>query len=323
LLKTYRKPIDFKPGAEKLPEGTIWVDLLDPTPDEISFVEKAAGIRVPTKEALNEIEASSRLILDHGTLYLSAPAVRRDENNETQTTPMGFVVGPKLLVTIHFLPLPAFDTVAKRIGSDESIENGMCVFTALLEAIVDRGADMLEDLGTSVDKLSRLVFKGGLPGKKSAVKSTKRLREALSAIGYMADRLAQGRDVLLGVGRIASYAGDIGREWIVPASRTRLEAVSKDVNSLSDYQTRLSDKLQLLLDAVLGFISIAQNEIFKILTIVSVVGVPPVLLAGIWGMNFKNMPELNWTWGYAFAWAAIIISGLVPLVWFKLRGWFD
>jgi magnesium transporter len=128
---------------------------------------------------------------------------------------------------------------------------------------------------------------------------------------------------LLGVDRIASFAGGVGRDWIVPETRTRLNAVSKDVASLSDYETRLSDKIQLLLDAVLGFINIAQNEIFKILTIASVVGIPPTLLAGIWGMNFKNMPELNWAWGYALAWLAIIASGLLPLLWFKLRGWLD
>src|SRR5580698_10607822 len=149
------------------------------------------------------------------------------------------------------------------------------------------------------------------------------MREALAGVGELADRLAKARDVLLTVGRIAAFAHEIGSEWITPSSRTRLDAVAKDVASLSDYESRLSDKIQLLLDAVLGFINIEQNDLFKILTIVSVVGVPPTLLAGIWGMNFKNMPELNWEWGYAMAWIAIIASGLAPLVWFKLRGWIE
>jgi magnesium transporter len=95
------------------------------------------------------------------------------------------------------------------------------------------------------------------------------------------------------------------------------------VSSLSDYETRLSDKIQLLLDAVLGFINIQQNDLFKILTIVSVVGVPPTILVGIWGMNFKEMPELNWSFGYPLAWLAVIASRLLPLLWFKRRGWFD
>ena len=139
----------------------------------------------------------------------------------------------------------------------------------------------------------------------------------------MADRLAKARDVLLGVGRIASFAGDVGGQRITAASKKRLEAVSKDVASLGDYETRLSDKIQLLLDAVLGFINIQQNEMFKVLTIVSVVGVPPTILVGVWGMNFKNMPELSWTFGYPLSLLAIIASGVLPLIWFKRRGWFD
>jgi magnesium transporter len=155
------------------------------------------------------------------------------------------------------------------------------------------------------------------------VRSSRRLREALQNIGIMADKLARGRDVLLGAQRVAAFAGDVGSEWITPSTRKRLDSVAKDVLSLSDYQTRLSDKIQLLLDAVLGFINIQQNDLFKILTIVSVVGVPPTILIGVWGMNFKNMPELNWAWGYPLACLAVIASCVLPLLWFKRRGWFD
>jgi magnesium transporter len=102
----------------------------------------------------------------------------------------------------------------------------------------------------------------------------------------------------------------------------RLNAVARDVTSLNAYEDHLSNKVQFLLDAVLGFINITQNDLFKILTIVSVVGIPPTLMAGIWGMNFKSMPELAWEWGYPFAWAIILLSALAPLVWFKWRGWF-
>jgi magnesium transporter len=139
----------------------------------------------------------------------------------------------------------------------------------------------------------------------------------------MADRLARARDVLLGVQRIAAFAGEVGNDWVTSTTKKRLDSVSKDVVSLSDYETRLSDKIQLLLDAVLGFINIQQNDLFKILTIVSVVGVLPTILVGVWGMNFKAMPELNWAWAYPLAWLAIIASGALPLLWFKRQGWFD
>jgi len=309
-------------GAE-LSSEIIWIDLLSPSPEEKQFVERMLKVRVPSEESLNEIEASSRLVYDHELLYLSSPAVRVDEFKEAYLTAVGFIIGPRVLVTVRFSTMPIFDNVAQRVTSDDSLENGMCVFTSLLEAMVDRGADVLEHLGITTDKLSRAVFKGGLLRSKRPVRSSRRLREALENVGDLADRLAKVRDVLLGVGRVATFAGDVGNQWITPASKKRLEAVSKDVSSLSDYETRLSDKIQLLLDAVLGFINIQQNDLFKILTIVSVVGVPPTILVGIWGMNFKQMPELNWSFGYPLAWLAVIASGLLPLLWFKRRGWFD
>jgi magnesium transporter len=324
LLKTYRTSIrDLSEIDGQLPEGAIWIDLLDPTDDEKRSVERLLGVKIPSKAALSEIEASSRLISDHGKLYLSTPAVSVDAQGEPDMTPVGFIIDTRVLVTIRFSPLQIFESVVKHIESDDDLQTGMCIFAALLEAMVDRGADVLEQLGASADALSKDVFRGGLLRSKKPVRSSRRLREALQQVGGMADRLARARDVLLGVQRIAAFAGDVGNQWMVPSAKKRLDSVSKDVLSLSDYETRLSDKIQLLLDAVLGFINIQQNDLFKILTIVSVVGVPPTILVGVWGMNFKNMPELNWTAGYPLALLAIIASGVLPLLWFKQQGWFD
>jgi magnesium transporter len=143
----------------------------------------------------------------------------------------------------------------------------------------------------------------------------------LSAIGSIGDRLSQARDVFLGIGRIVPFVVGLRSEWITEFEG-RLGAVSKDIASLNEYEAHLSNKVQFLLDAVLGFITIAQNDLFKVLTIVSVVGIPPTLMAGIYGMNFKFMPELNWAWGYPFGLAIIALSALIPLIWFKWRGWF-
>jgi magnesium transporter len=324
VLKLHRWPNDdWKSIDGEFSPEIIWVDLLNPSDEEKQFVEQHLKIRVPSEKSLSEIEASSRLIFDHNTLYLSSPTVRVDEQKEAHLTSIGFIIGPRVLVTVRFWPLPTFDQVAERVKSETDLENGMCVFTTLLESMVDRGADVLEHLGARTDTLSRSVFKGGLVQSKRPVRSSRRMREALEDVGALADRLSKARDVLLNVGRIASFAEEIGSDWVTTASRKRLEAISKDVASLSDYETRLSDKIQLLLDAVLGFINIQQNDLFKILTIVSIVGVPPTILVGVWGMNFKAMPELNWTFGYPLALLAIVASGLLPLIWFKRRGWFE
>jgi len=113
----------------------------------------------------------------------------------------------------------------------------------------------------------------------------------------------------------------LGHDWIVPEFEARLGAVSKDIASLNDYEGHVSNKVQFLLDAILGFITIEQNDLFKVLTIVSIVGIPPTVVAGIYGMNFKFMPEYDWAWGYPYGLAAIFGTGLLTLFIFWWRGW--
>src|SRR5262249_16069019 len=152
----------------------IWVDLLNASDEEKQFVEQQLKIRVPSEKSLSEIEASSRLIFDHNTLYLSSPAVHLDDEKEAQLTVIGFIIGSRVLVTVRFWPLHIFDHVAERLETDADLQNGMCVFTALLEAMVDRGADVLEQLGATTDTLSRSVFRGGLVRSKRPVRSSRR-----------------------------------------------------------------------------------------------------------------------------------------------------
>ncbi|MEO6341253.1 MAG: CorA family divalent cation transporter, partial [Caulobacteraceae bacterium] len=148
------------------------------------------------------------------------------------------------------------------------------------------------------------------------------LRQTLAALGASGDRLSMTRDALLGVARIAPFVMERGHACICEADhQTRLKAVRMDVASLADYETHLSDKTQFLLDAVLGLINVAQNDIFKVLTIVSVVGIPPTFIASMYGMNFHRMPELEWAWGYPYALGLIVVSTLLPLAWFKWRKW--
>ena len=244
MLKAYRIHSSVSDQADDgLPSDAIWIDLLAPSEQEKQSVEKRLDIRIPSEESLSEIEASSRLIADRGNLYLSSPIVRLDEHGDAYLTPVGFIITSQILVTIRFSVLPIFNAVAERVGTDDSLQNGMCVFTALLEAMVDRGADVLELLSVETDTLSRHVFKGGLVPTKKPVRSSRRMREALEKIGTMADKLARARDVLLGVQRIATFAGDVGNDWVASSARKRLDAVVKDVASLSEYETRLSDKI--------------------------------------------------------------------------------
>jgi magnesium transporter len=306
----------------KLPDEVIWLDLLNPTDDEKAFAESRAGIRIPSVEALSEIESSSRFIVEREVIYLSAPVVAQGDTVDAFLTPVGFILSSTLLVTVRFAELAVFDSVAERVRRDESLRSSTSVFTALMEALVDRGADVLERLGSELEQISRSVFRGDPTKVRHRVRSNKGLRQTLIAIGRIGDRLSKARDVFLGVGRIVPFVLGLPHEWIVPEFEGRLGAVSKDIASLNDYEAHLSNKVQFLLDAVLGFITIQQNDLFKVLTIVSVVGIPPTLIAGIYGMNFKSMPELSWAWGYPYGLAVIALSALIPVIWFKWRGWF-
>jgi magnesium transporter len=324
LLTIYRDPGGSvrKSSATKLPKDAFWIDLLDPTEEERAFVESRSGLRVPSVEALSEIEASSRLIVDHGVIYLSTTLVAQGDTSDPFLTPAGFILSPSLLVTVRFAELSTFQAVAGKVNRDESIRSGAGVFTCLLEAFVDRGADVLERLGADLDLISKAVFRGDPKRSHQTARSNKALRRALLTIGRVGDRLSQARAVFLGIDRIVPFVLGLKDAWVVPEFESRLGAVVKDVASLNAYEEYLSNKVQFLLDAVLGFITIEQNDLFKILTIVSVVGIPPTVVVGIYGMNFKFMPELNWTFGYPFGLAMVVLSALIPLAWFKWRGWF-
>jgi magnesium transporter len=313
MLKVYRDTGTFlTSNSTELPSAIIWIDLFNPTQHEKDFVQSRTGVRIPSVEALSEIESSSRLVVERGMIYLSTPVVAHADTADAFLSPLGLILTQQVLVTVRFEQFSVIDTLVERIHRDASLRSSTGVFTALLEALVDRGADVLERLGAELDKVSRTVFRGDPSKREHTVRSNAALRRVLNRVGATGDRLSLARDVLLGLSRIAPFVVSLGHEWIVPEFEARLAAVSKDVASLNDYEGHVSNKVQFLLDAILGFITIEQNDLFKVLTIVSLVGIPPTVVAGIYGMNFKFMPELSWQWGYPFGLVLILLSALVP-----------
>ena len=322
-LHTRTGAIDQPPadlGSAAMTQDAVWIDLLNPSPGETAFVERATGLRLPSFEDLSEIETSSRLRAQNGLLYLSSPLVYRASADDPRTTPVGFVLGPERLVTVRFEELVPFTTFG------QAAPGSACeAFAGLVEAIVDRLADVLERIAAELDTLSHRLFRsepttGGR--RRRPARSAADLQVILRRIGASGDLASKIRDSLLGLARIVPYVESMGAAWLPEAMKQRLETVRHDLLSLSDYDNYLVNKVQLLLDATLGLINVEQNNIIKVLTIVSVVGVPPTLVASMYGMNFKDMPELSWAWGYPYGLALIAISAVAPLLWFRLRGWF-
>jgi magnesium transporter len=260
VLTIFRDSTDFarNSSSPELPRDVIWIDLLNPTKEETSFAETRAKVRIPSIEMLSEIETSSRLAVEHGVVYLSIPAVAQGNTADAYLSPTGFILTKTVLVTIRFSPLSTFDAITKQVRQDETLRSSAAVFIALLEAMVDRGADVLERLGAELNTVSKSVFRGDPSRPKLMVRSNNVLRRALIAVGTTGDRLALARDALLGIGRIAPFVLSLREDWIVPEFEARLEAVTKDIISLNDYEAHLSSKVQFLLDAILGFITILQ-----------------------------------------------------------------
>jgi magnesium transporter len=295
-----------------------WFDLVDPTEAERSAFERVSGLRVPSKSELDEIEATSRLKIKNDALYMTAPMIFAEENEPWLPTPVGFALSKRLLMTVRFTKSAAFDTVAKEIGAAEQADS-TAVFVRLLEELIDHLADLLELANRELDDASHTIFRSDY--EKRLSQETAMLRRLMISTGRTSERMARIHYTLVCLDRIAKFTTDRARDWLEPDISARLESISSDVTSLVHFTEGIVSRVQFLQDATVGIISSDQNDVIKVLTIASVVGIPPVLVAGIYGMNFKNIHEYDWAWGYQWGLLLIVISALLPLIWFKWKNW--
>jgi magnesium transporter len=301
-------------------KNVAWVDLLDPTEVERLAFEQASGLQVPLKEQLVEIETTSRLRAEHDALYMTAPLIFAAENEPWIAVPTGFVLAKHVLLTVRFAKSAAFDSVVAEFAEREHFEPAHA-FVRLLEVLVDRMADLLEASARDLDEASHLIFRPeGAQGSRLA-RETAMLRKLMMRTGRTSERMARIQYTLVCLDRMAKFTTERGREFVGRDMGNRLHVVSSDIASLVQFTEGLVNRVQLLQDAAGGIINIDQNDVMKVLTITSVVGIPPVLVAGIYGMNFKGMPEYDWSWGYPYALALIVITALLPLIWFKWKDW--
>ena len=305
-----------KPGEAGTASG-LWIDLKAPDQREIDEACRVTGLRIPTRGELEEIETSSRTYVSNGAIYISLPMLVNPTPGAAAATPLGFILTHDRLVTVRFEELPSFNQVEESLGDFTSSSD---VFVRIVEAIVDQLADIEEHVEEALDKISKAIFAHENQDKKPS-RATANMRALLRRIGHLGNLISVARGCLLGLTRMIPFAMTQSAQWLTHENSDRLTKAKQDVASLIEFETHLSDKMQFLLDATLGFVGIAQNDLFRILTIASVIGIPPTIFVGIWGMNFKQMPELNWSLGYPAALAVIVLSAAIPAIWFKIRGW--
>ena len=304
---------DFNPGAD-----TGWIDLLNPTAEEDKTVEDFLRISVPTKEDMQEIELSARLYSEEGVEYLTMLAISQVHIDDPIKSPVTFILGGNTLVTVRyseFLSFSAYVQKAKKKNGVTIVSPGGLMID-IIESFVNRIADSLEVLGADMDTLSRDIFRA----KNISIKrKTGMLQSAIRKIGAKGDLISMLRESLVTFARLLAHCNDKPDE--AKALRGRIRTLTRDVSSLEDHAGFLSNKMNFLLDATLGLINLEQNQIIKIFSIAAVVFLPPTLVASVYGMNFRHMPELDWPLGYPMALLAMLAAALVPLAYFKKKGW--
>jgi len=305
------------PDPLEQPEAVVWFDLLSPDEDEERRVERLVGADVPTLAEMAEIEDSSRLYVDGGATFLTATLATRADTGHPVAAPVTFILVGHRLVTVRYDTPRAFETFPQRAERfDLGCNDGDSVLLALLDAIVERLADILEVTGAKIESLSREIFGNG------AAKSTQDFNDVLRSVGSHADVISHVLASLVTLERLVAFLSAArGVPIADKGSRTRLKSLSRDTRFLAEHANFLSQKITFLLDATLGMISIQQNAIIKIFSVAAVIFLPPTLVASIYGMNFADMPELNWAFGYPMA-ILLMIGSAVGSYWvFKSRGW--
>ena len=307
------------PLTGTVPEEAVWLDLVNPAPGEDKMVEQLLGIAVPTREEMQEIEVSSRLYVEHHARFMTATLMCNSDTAVPKHTAVTFILAKLRLVTVRYEDPRPFTIVGNKLTRVCPKDvTGETVLMDLLDAVIDREADLLERIGIEVDQVSHEIFDphGDGPAKQLSY------NDILKSIGSKGDLTSKVRESLVSIGRLLLFLANEaeGMRW---PKDTRLQLVSmqRDVQSLSDHATYLTNKITFLLDAMLGVVTIEQNNIIKIFSIAAVALMPPTLVGTIYGMNFKNMPELEWTLGYPMALILMVISAVLPFFIFKWKKW--
>jgi magnesium transporter len=303
-----------------LPESAIWIDLVKPTGEEDRAVERLTGIAVPTREDMQEIEISSRLYIENGARYMTATLMCAADTENPRTAAVTFILASHRLVTVRYDEPKPFALVENKLArSCAPAITGEMVLMELLDAVIDRNADILERAGSDMDSISHNIFE---PGGSARTGHAKRYSEILIAIGRKGDLTSKVRESLVSIGRVVTFvaAAVEGAKWSKDM-REQLKTMQRDVTSLTDHASYLSNKITFVLDAMLGVVNLEQNNIIKLFSVMAVVLMPPTLIASIYGMNFKIMPELEWEHGYPFAVVMMVLAAAGPYFFFKWKKW--
>lgn len=307
------------PADGSIPADALWIDLFKPTVDEDRLVEAALGVAIPTREEMVEIEPSSRLRVENGASYMTGSIICNSEGERPILSEATFILSAGRLTTVRYDESRPFTMTKHRLVKACSEQyRGEQLMLDILDAIVDRAADIIERLSSETESVSRRVFERD----EASAGGSQRYKILLRMIGRRAELASKVRESLVSIARIVTFlAAENLPPKLTKEQRTLLKSLHRDITSLNDHVSYLGDKVTFLLDATLGMVSIEQNNIIKIFAVLSVVLMPPTLIASIYGMNFQHMPELADRFGYPLALLAMVVAAIVPYMLFKWKKW--
>ena len=319
IYESNGKGLKVHDPAAPITGNCVWFDLLQPTQEEDRFVEEALNIEIPTRAEMREIEPSNRFYQERGAYFMTASITYNVEAPVPSTTPVTFILAGDRLVTVRYAEPKAFPLYMQRVDKGDVVcTTGAAIMMGLVEAIIHRMADLIERIQDEVDRLAGSVFdlRGGQQTRN------RRLDVLLKGTGKAGDITARAEESASSLNRLLHFYVQATHErGDDPRIRQRIKGAHRDINSLMDHTRFLSGRITFILDATLGMISTEQSQIIKLFSVMAVVLLPPTLIASIYGMNFKHLPELDWTWGYPWALALMVIVAVIPVIYFRRKGW--
>jgi magnesium transporter len=315
--------VEHAPPAP-FPDEFLWADLFEPTPEEERAVESLLTVDVPTRDEMKEIETSNRLYEEGNALYMTATVGSKLDSMRPESSAITFILANGRLITNRYVdptPVRRFMHYVER--SPAACTSSATLLAGLLESFVERIADLLERIQAELDSVSHTIFRrsNGTAPREGASPSNSDLQAMIEKIGANGDLVSKARESLVSFQRLLMYVQQASSLSLSQEQRSRYKSTMRDVQSLSDHASFLGNKIQFLLDAVLGLINLEQNNIIKIFSVAAVMMMPPTLVASVYGMNFHFMPELDKPWGYPLALLAMVVSAVVPYLYFRRRGW--
>lgn len=303
--------------SEAMPADAVWLDLLEPTIAEEKKVEEFLEIDVPTREEMREIETSNRLYEEGGALYMTVTLVTKLDSDAPENSQVTFILKGNRLATNRYVdPMPFRAYIAYAERHLAQCGTGPAIYAGLIEAIVNRIADVIERAGSDLDAISAEVFAPQRRRRGGA----RDFRSVLQKVGHAGDLISKARESLASLSRMLVFVQQAPMD-LSPDVRSRLKTIARDVTQMADHATFLGNKVNFILDATLGMVNIDQNNILKIFSVVTVVLLPPSVIGAMFGMNFDLIPTSHAAWGFWGAVGLMTISAIVPFLIFKWRGW--